>query len=116
MASLESIRKAVALVTTRGRGHPYPRSLIAQVVRYAQVQRTAGVPLEKIGEELGLPWRTIRRWLSIARSTDFRAVEIVERVAPAAQPRAEVVVLAPHGVRVEGLDIDGIAELLRRLG
>ena len=116
MASLESIRRAVAQVTKRGRGHPYPKSLTAQVVEYARAQRAAGVPIEKIGEELGLPWRTIRRWLSIVRSSDFRAVEIVERVAPTAPPRAAVVVLAPHGVRVEGLDLDGIAELLRRLG
>lgn len=112
MASLESIRRAVAQVTTRGRGHPYPKSVVAQVVQHARAQRTAGVPIEKIGEELGLPWRTIRRWLSIGRSSGFREVEIVE---PASPSRVEAVVLAPHGVRVEGLDLDGIAELLRRL-
>jgi predicted transcriptional regulator len=79
------------------------------VVKYAQAQRAAGIPIEKIGEEVGVPWRTIRRWLSDARRGRFHAVEIE------AQPRAAVVVHGPHGIRVEGLDLDSVAELLRRL-
>lgn len=109
MASLETIRKAVAELGGRGRGRAYPKDLRAEVVEYARTRRAAGIRLEALGIELGLPWRTIARWLPAVRAKRFRRIEIVDA-------RRDLVVHGPHGLRVEGLDLDGVAELLRRLG
>jgi hypothetical protein len=56
-----------------------------------------------------MPWRTIRRWMTPVRNKRFRPIEVVEA-------RRDLVVHGPHGLRIEGLDLDGVAELVRRLG
>ena len=109
MAILEAIRQAVSELGRRGRGHPYPKAFQSTVVGYAQTRRTAGAGIEAIGEELGLPWRTIQRWMPPVRAKRFRPIEVVA-------PTSALVVYGPHGVRIEGLDLDGVADLLRRLG
>lgn len=109
MASLETIRKAVTELGGRGRGHAYPKGLRAEIIEYARTRRAAGITLEALGVELGMPWRTIARWLPAVRAKRFRRIEIVDA-------RREVVVQGPHGLRIEGLDLEGVAELLRRLG
>jgi hypothetical protein len=109
MATLETIRQAVSQLGRRGRGNAYPKKLRAEIVEYARSRRGAAIPIEAIGAELGMPWRTIRRWTPPVRGKRFRPIEIVET-------RREFVVHGPHGLRIEGLDIDGVAELVRRLG
>ncbi|MEO7034547.1 MAG: hypothetical protein ABI548_11615 [Polyangiaceae bacterium] len=110
MATLESIQRAVSELGRRGRGRSYPKALRADVVQYALARRAVGIRIQAIGEELGVPWRTVRGWMPSVRAERFRRIEVVV-------PRAEgVVVHGPHGVRIEGLDLDGVAELLRRLG
>lgn len=64
-----------------------------------------------IGDELGISWKTLARWLSGRKpASRLRRVQVI------APTRAEVVVHGPHGLRIEGLDIGGIAQLVRRLG
>ena len=110
MAKVESIRRAVSELGQRGRGRPYPKGLRAENVKYALARRAAGIRIEAIGEELGMPWRTVRVWMPRARAKRFRRIEVVV-------PRGDgVVVHGPHGVRIEGLDLDRVAELLRGLG
>ena len=109
MATLETIRQAVSGLGRHGRGNAYPKKLRAEIVEHARSRRAAGIPIEAIGAELGMPWRTIRRWMPPVRGKRFRPIEIVEA-------RRDVVVHGPHGLRIEGLDLDGVAELVRRLG
>jgi transposase len=109
MAILEAIRQAVSGLGRRGRGNAYPKGLRSEIVDYARARRSAGIPIETIGAELGMPWRTIRRWLPAVRGKRFRPIEIIAT-------RREVVVHGPYGLRIEGLDVDGVAELVRRLG
>lgn len=109
MSRVEAIREAISKLGRRGRGNAYPKEFRVEVVEYARARRAAGVPIESIGEELGMPWRTIRRWMPPIRSKRFRPIEVVET-------RRDVVVHGPHGLRIEGLDLDGVADLLRRLG
>jgi hypothetical protein len=86
--------------------------LRATLIAETQSRREAGMTLETIGDELGVPWRTLARWCATKRKSGpgFRAVEIV------AVPSARPVVHGPRGLRIEGLDMDGIVELVRRLG
>jgi hypothetical protein len=75
-------------------------------------RRGEGVSLAAAARETGVPYLTLRRWRAGARSRPaFRQVAVV---APERVGRGLVVVL-PSGLRVEGLDVDGVAELARRL-
>ena len=111
MSASIQIRRAVERLEARGRGIRYPVELRAKLIAETWSRREAGGTLEAIGEELGVPWRTLARWCTAERKSKqgFRAVEIV------AVPSAMPVVHGPRGLRIEGLDIEGIAELVRRL-
>lgn len=105
----EELQRALSTVE-RGRGKRYPKKLLEEVVAYGVSRRRQGATLLQIGEELGVSWRSMARWLSERRAkAQFRRVEVV------APPRREVVVRGAHGVWIEGLDIDAAAELLRKL-
>jgi len=112
MAASIQIRRAVERLEARGRGIRYPVELKTRLISETQRRRETGATLEAIGEELGISWRTLARWCTEARTSapGFRSVEVV--VAPRSTP----VVHGPHGLRIEGLDLDGIVELVRRLG
>lgn len=110
MAKREEIVRALGELGPRGRGRPYPAELQKKIVRYVDTRRADGVQLKAIGDELGLSWRTLGRW-SPGRERGFRRVE----VSPT--PRtAAFTVHGPHGIHVDGLDLDELAELIRRLG
>jgi hypothetical protein len=67
-----------------------------------------------VGEELGIAWPTIAEWVGRApkkaQRAGFRRVEVREVVRPPSP-----VVVHVGGVRVEGLDVASLADLLRRL-
>jgi len=108
----KELQKALGLIGQRGRGKPYPKELLERLVSYAIARRQQGAQLVTIGEELGMSWRTLARWVTErAAAPKFRRVQVVS-----ALPRSEVVVHGPRGLRIEGLGIDGVAELVRRLG
>jgi hypothetical protein len=113
----EELQRALATIERRGRGRPYPRPLLEQLLAYTVARRRQGATLLTIGQELGMSWRTLSRWvseraLSVPRETAaaFHPVQIASR------PRSEVIVRGPHGIVIEGLDVDGVAELVKRLG
>ena len=90
----------------------YPEDVKDWLIAETRARRKAGESLQTIGRDLAVPWKTLERWCSrrSARRSAFRRVEVV------APPKEVLVVHGAHGVRVEGLDVDGVAELLRRLG
>jgi transposase len=110
MATSEEIRAAVGRLVRRGRGLAYPKALRDEIVEYSRARRSAGATLLVLEAETGVCWRTLSRWTAAGRrSKAFRRVEI-------AAPRVALVVHGPRGLRIEGLDLDGVADLLRRLG
>lgn len=102
-------RLAAARAAKRGR---YPAALREAVVAYARKRREERVSQAKTAAELGLSAATLSYWCAPARRAGTLApVAIVaER-----EPRRELVV--EYGpLRVRGLDVGGLAELLKRLG
>jgi hypothetical protein len=91
-------------------------------VGYARRRISEGKKPPEVAEELKLNRWTLQRWLQRERKGElgeagraekpFREVKVVK---PAPAPRASVVVHGACGVRVEGLDIAGVASLLERL-
>lgn len=108
----EELKRELLVLGPRGRGRPYPRGLLEKILSYTVTRRRQGAELLAVGAELGISWKTLGRWLG-ARKTSPR----FERVQVAAAPAAtkSLVVHGPRGLRIEGLDVDGVAELLQRL-
>lgn len=108
----------VALAGRGGRGRAYPVALRRLAVAYFVQRRDEGAAVDEIGPEIGLSSSTLSRWEQDMRGQDepsqgFEVVHVVEEAAKA--PARGLVVHGPSGLRVEGLDLDGLAELLRRL-
>ncbi len=107
-------RAAVRRAGPRGAGRRYPPALRRMAVDYFRRRRAAGTSVEAISRELGVKRHTIVGWTAtpeVAAAPAFLPVHLVAD-APAA---SRIVVHGPGGVRVEGLDLAGVAELLRRL-
>jgi len=65
-----------------------------------------------VAEELGVTAVTLSTWRK-SGGTKLARVDVV--VAELEQPRRGAVVFGPRGMRVEGLGVDDIAALWRRL-
>lgn len=98
-----------------GVGRPYPEAARRAAVRLAARRVAGGDALDDVALELGLSPVTLRRWQRRpAPAATFVPVELV--ASPAREPARGIVVHGPRGLRVEGLDVAGVAELVRRLG
>jgi hypothetical protein len=108
------LREALATAERAGAGRPYPESLRAAALEYRQERELEGAGLRLVAAELGLNVATLERWSGrkAGNETSFRAIEIVgERM----WRENEVVVHGPRGLRIEGLTLGEIAELVERL-
>ena len=86
-----------------------------EVRRHAKRRRAQGATWEAISKETGLGALKLRVWCRIARATAsvpaLRPVEVVTEPEPTG-----LVVVAPSGLRVEGLGVQEAAQLFRLLG
>lgn len=108
-------RAAVRRAGPRGAGRRYPPSARQMATEYFRRRRAAGVAISEISRELGVKRHTLVGWTLAsevpAKVSRFLPVNVVAD----AHAVSTIVVLGPGGVRVEGLDLAGVAELLRRL-
>lgn len=100
-----------------------PAGLRSRIVLYAQRRQADGERVAEIAGRLGLAERTLRRWLRRERGEEtavgFRPVSIVPVAAGPGDclgASAELTLVTPGGYRVEGLDVEAAAYLLRVLG
>ena len=110
----EELRVELSTLGPRGRGRAYPKGLLEKLLSYTVARRRQGATLVAVGEEVGMSWKTLARWLGGRKPrARFERVEVIRPVAAVERP---LVVHGPRGLRVEGLDVAGVAELLRKLG
>ncbi len=115
MASAHQIRDLITQ-TTIGTVRPrVPREVRDAVCCYAVRRRKAGTAWALIARETGLDVRKLQRWNTRARRTSPVPVLRPVEVLPAPEPATALTVVAPNGVRVEGLALEQAAELLRLL-
>ncbi len=108
-----------ALVGRRGRGNPYPQELRRRAIEYFLARRKRQIPPAKISVELGIGIPTLRNWTSCKRtpgvkvaSAGFERLEVID--APTNSTTKQFLVRGPAGLCIEGLDIDSLADLIRR--
>ena len=113
-ATREQLRTAISSLTA-GNRRRYPPALRARIARYAQLRLDGGDTRASVCADLGVSDPTLTRILDEARPR-LVPVDVVRPVtsAPEAQQRA-LVLRTPSGIVVEGLDVTGVAALLRAL-
>ena len=98
----------------------YTDAFRAEVVPFARRRISEGTPVSRVAHDLGLRPRTLILWLGASPASKLRPVRVVH------EPRSDSevmsvstdhrpVVVTAAGVRVEGLDLDGVVRLLRSL-
>lgn len=115
--ALVRFRKAAARENgpRRGERRRYSNPLQEQAVEYWLTRRQQGDGLRDVAAALGVaPW-SLHRWVrACERRARFHPVEVVAP-ASATVGAAPVVVMTVDGLRVEGLDVEAAAQLLRLL-
>lgn len=110
----EELQEELSKLSPRGRGRAYPKGLMGKLLSYTVARRRQGAKLVEVAAELGMKSYTLARWLGEKRpSASFERVEVVAPAAPGAERK--LVVHGPRGLRVEGLELADVAELVRRV-
>ena len=107
----DDVRKLRATLARRegGRGRRFAPALRRLISVVGRRLRVVGKCWLGIGREIGLPAETVRRLCEQA-APGFAPVEVVNEVVARG-----LVVVAPSGYRVEGLDVETAVALLARL-
>lgn len=97
----------------------FPRTVRDRVVRYVERQRQHGASVKATARELGLSHHTLAYWRSEVKKPKsegkIRRVRVVRDRNKRAEPRT-LVIRGAAGTTVEGLTVDDVVEILRRLG
>jgi hypothetical protein len=110
MKSSKALRRAIQRHRERqhtraARYSPELKKAVAELVRF---RRSAGVSYQGLVTELDLPINTLRRWTEVEQPARLTRVELTSEVSGP-------VLMTRSGIRVEGLTIGDLAELLARL-
>jgi transposase-like protein len=108
-------RAAVRRAGPRGAGRRYPPAVRQLAVEYFRRRRAAGATLASISRELGVKRHTLVGWTAAPEVAAEAPRFVPVHVVADAPVELGIVVHGPGGLRVEGLDLAGVAELLRRL-
>lgn len=107
-----AFREAVKRAGRCGPGRRYPEELRRRGAAYLRARQAAGAPLCAVLRKL-----RVRRE-KLAGSATPPDAEASARFVPVTvvdAPARRIVVHGPGGVRIEGLDVAALADLLRRL-
>jgi transposase len=115
MATAHQIRDLISQTKTGGVRRRLPREVRDEVCRYAARRRREGAAWAVIARETGLDIRKLQRWNGRRRASAPVPVLRPVEVLPAPEPAPVLTVVAPSGVRVEGLGLEQAAQLLRLL-
>jgi hypothetical protein len=110
----ERLRDAVGNLTG-GAQRRYPPALRAKIADYSCDCIQAGFPLTRVSTDLGVSHPTLVRILDEVKSPGLRRVRLVPPTAAVPAPRAALVVRGPAGIAIDGLDVAGVAALVRAL-
>jgi transposase len=111
---LQALRRLLAQVT-RGRGRRYPTAVRERVRAWATERRGRGDRWDELSRELGIPPDTLQRWATPhgERAMELRPVAVLEASDP--PPCRRLTIVAPGGLRIEGVTVADAIAILRGL-
>lgn len=113
----EALRAELDGLGQTGPSRRYPEDLKRRIVSWVTTRRAAGMSSTEVEEGLGIPWTSLSKWM---RERPTRPSSPTPKLKPVTvvETRTSVrpILKTPGGFVVEGLDIEGMAVLLRRLG
>jgi len=112
----EELKVELSKLGPRGRGRAYPKGLLEKLLSYTVARRRQGASIIEVASEVGINFRTLARWLGARKTARFGRVEMIAAPVTTAAAATAVVVHGPRGLRIEGLDLAAVAELVRRVG
>ncbi len=106
---LRDLVRAIAALRKSGDAR-YPTKLRARITAWVAVQRERSEWWTDISTALGMPAQTLVRWTESEGdvATEMKAVDIID-----APPIGTVTLIAPTGLRIEGVSIDAAIAILR---
>ena len=115
MATAQQIRDLITQTTSGTVRLRTPREVRDEVCRYATRRRREGAPWATISRETGLEVRKLQRWNARAhRAASVPVLRPVE-VVPKPEGSSDLALVAPSGLRIEGLQLEQAAQLFRLL-
>jgi hypothetical protein len=118
LACMENVKKAselraaVRALGTRGQGRRYPEQVKRDVLAYLADRRKAGRGVRTVAQEVGIPWKTVKLWAAPPRPAPPPSFVPMKLVTESGR---EPIVVHAGPLRIEGLDVAALADLLRRL-
>lgn len=112
----EALRAEVEGQGPKSPSRRFPEELKRRLVAWAEARRASGVGTGELEERVGIPWTSLSKWMTkpSPRRTSPMALKPVSIVQ--GPGGGGPILKTPGGFTVEGLDVEGLAELLRRLG
>jgi hypothetical protein len=106
---LRDLVRAVEVVRRRGDAR-YPAKLRARITAWVIARRDRGDWWSEISAAIRIPTQTLVRWseASCSASNEMKAVDVID-----APPIGTVTLVAPTGLRIEGVSIDAAIAILR---
>lgn len=114
IARRDRIRSALAELAG-GAQRRYPTELRATIADYCRDRVQGGVPLTRVCSELGVGHPTMVRMLEETKGPRLRRVRVAATKSAGPDFAAALVVRGPAGIVIEGLDLQGVAALVRAL-
>ena len=112
-ARRKQIQEAVSALGA-GAQRRYPAQLRSRIADYGRARIEGGAALTRVSVEIGVSHPTLVRILD-EKPARMRRVRVARPKATKAEPSAAVVVKGPGGLVIEGLDVGGLAALVRAL-
>lgn len=113
---IEELRSLVLSERSGERG-PFSSGLRARLQTFLKAKLREGESLKRVGEELGLSKATVHYWRSrwSEENKDTAKLRRVKVVSEKAVSGRTVTLHGPAGTRIEGLGLDDVAALWRKL-
>jgi transposase-like protein len=112
----KELRLEVDRLGARRRGRRVPDALRRAIVEHAAACHEVGISWAETARGVGIAAWTLIQWRKDFPKSQRAAFLPVAVVEPPRQPHASLIVHGPAGLRIEGLALDGVVELIRRLG
>ena|SRR5689334_23224311 len=108
---LQDLRRCLGAIP-RGRGRRFPIVLRKRVVAWTAERRRRGDWWCELSRELGVPARTLKRWVTPRPegALSLRRVDVLDE-----PPTRTVTIVSQSGLRIEGVTIADAITILRGL-